>query len=67
MHQLFFGLQPMGPGEGPSNDTFKPKLYNSMEGNKSVGGSAANLGTSSTSGTSGASSTSAIPATFGSF
>ena len=31
MHQLFFGLQPMGPGEGPSSDTFKPKLYNSME------------------------------------
>jgi hypothetical protein len=21
----------MGPGEGPSSDTFKPKLYNSME------------------------------------
>jgi hypothetical protein len=31
LHQLFFGLQPMGPGEGPRSDGFKPKLYHAME------------------------------------
>jgi hypothetical protein len=57
LHQLFFGLQPMGPGGGPPSTGFKPKLYHAMEGNKSGGGSTGTSGTSGSSGTSGTSAT----------